>query len=159
MYTPDLFLLLLVRVLDGARLGAPIRNLTTLFTGSQLGACLECFNGLLDLSAQVGAVESSLMHNLLAALAVPPHAIKRVVGTLLLKDDANRIGKADGVVRGVGWQQEHIAFANDDIPENATVDDLEHHGALVLVKPFGCLVDVVVCSGVGTTDDLVCRPC
>lgn len=33
------------------------------------------------------------------------------------------------------------------------IDDFEQHAAFVLVEPFCCLVDVVVCAFVGTADD------
>jgi hypothetical protein len=57
-------------------------------------------------------------------------------------------------VGGVAGQQEHVALADDDVAEDAVVDDLEYHGALVLVEPLGGLVDVVVGTGVGAADDL-----
>lgn len=96
------------------------------------------------------------MDNLLTLGAVPPHAVEGVWRTTLLEDDADGVGEADGVVGGVGGQQEHVALADDDVAELAVVDDFEHHGALVLVEPLWRLVDVVVGSGVGPADDLDC---
>jgi hypothetical protein len=57
-------------------------------------------------------------------------------------------------VRRVGGQEEHVALADENVFEGAVVDDLEDHGAAVLVKVFGGCVDVVVCAGVGAADDL-----
>ena len=94
------------------------------------------------------------MHNLPTFLTVPAHAIERARGTTLLDDNADRVGEAHGIVRGVARQQEHVALADDDVAELAVVDHLEEHGALVLVEPFGRLVNVVVGAGVGATDDL-----
>lgn len=74
----------------------------------------------------------------------------------MLEDDADGVGEADGVVGGVGRKEEHVALADDDVLEGVVVggvDDLEEHGAAVLVEPFGGLVDVVVGAGVGAADD------
>lgn len=99
-------------------------------------------------------------HGLGAALAaarraVPAHAVDGVGGAALLQDDADGVCEAHRVVRRVGRQQEHVALADDDVAKGLAVDDLEHHGAAVLVEPFGGLVDVVVGAGVGAADDLV----
>ena len=94
------------------------------------------------------------MDDLLAVLAVPPHAIDGIRGTLLLQHDTDRVGEPYRVVRGVARQKKHLALADDDVPEVPVVDHLEHHGALVLVEPLGSLVDVVVGAGVGAADDL-----
>jgi hypothetical protein len=57
-------------------------------------------------------------------------------------------------MRRVTGQEKHIAFADDDVAKFTLVDDLEHHSALVLVKPFWGLVYMVVGASIGTTDDL-----
>lgn len=54
----------------------------------------------------------------------------------------------------VGREEEHAAFVDDYIFEGAVVDDFEHHGAFVLVEPFGGFVDVVVGAGVGSSYNL-----
>lgn len=87
-------------------------------------------------------------------LAVPAHAVEGGLGAALLEDEADGVGEAHGVVRGVAREQEHVALADHDVAEHAGVDDLEDHGALVLVEPLGRLVDVVVCAGVGAAYDL-----
>lgn len=94
------------------------------------------------------------MHDGGALLTVPPHAVDGGLRTALLEDDADGVGEAHGVMGGVGGQEEHVALADDDVAEGAVVDDLEEHGALVLVEPFGGFVDVVVGAGVGAADDL-----
>ena len=40
-----------------------------------------------------------------------------------------------------------------------SVDGLQKHGALVLVEPFCCVVDVVVCACVRTSNDLLVSVC
>jgi hypothetical protein len=57
-------------------------------------------------------------------------------------------------VRRVTREEKHVTFADDNVAELSLVNDLEHHGALVLVKPFGGLVDVIVCAGIWATNDL-----
>lgn len=101
-------------------------------------------------------MKRSLADNVPAGLVrtVPPHAIHRVIRSLLLQDDAHGVCEAHGVVRCVARKQEHVALADDDVFEVAVVDDLEHHGATMLVEPLGRGVDVVVCSGVGTAYNL-----
>lgn len=99
-------------------------------------------------------MESSLVNNLLAPSAVPSHLVERRGRTSLLDYEADRVGEADGIVGCVAGEEEHVALADDDVFELAIVDDLEHHGALVLVEVFGSLVDVVVCSGVGPANNL-----
>lgn len=94
------------------------------------------------------------MNHLTAVLAVPPHPVNRVLRAFLLEDDANRIREPDRVMRGVGREKEHLPFADDDIPEVTVVDYFQHHGAFVLVEPFGRLVDVVICSGIWASDYL-----
>ncbi|RBQ78392.1 hypothetical protein VDGD_21221 [Verticillium dahliae] len=119
-------------------------------------AGLELVHGGLDLRAEVRAVKGRLVHDGPAAVAVPAHAVEAPRRPALLEHDADRVGEADGVVRRVGGQQEHVALADDDVLEGAVgrVDDLEGHGALVLVEPLGRRVDVVVGAGVGAADDL-----
>lgn len=131
----------------------------------QLAACaapplglviLKVLDGLLDLGPQVGAVKGGFVddHGPFTRGAVPSHAINRGSGTALLQDDAHRAGEADRVVRRVGGQEEHVALPDDDVSEDAVVDDLECHGAAVLVKPLGRLVDVVIGAGIGAADNL-----
>lgn len=91
-----------------------------------------------------------------AGRAVPTHAVNGFCGTTLLEDEADCVGEADGVVRGVGREEEHVALANDDVAENAVIDNFEHHGTAVLVEPLRSLVDMVVGAGVGPADDLGC---
>lgn len=42
---------------------------------------------------------------------------------------------------------------DDYVFEFVVVNDLEEHGAFILVEPFGGFVDVVVGSGVGSSYD------
>lgn len=99
-------------------------------------------------------MEASFVDNGAAVLAVPAHAVDRGGRSLLLEDDTDSVGEAHGVVRRVGGEEKHVALANDDVAEDTIVDDLEHHGALVLIEPLGGLVDVVVGTGVGAADNL-----
>ena len=103
-------------------------------------------------------MERVLVHHRATNLAVPAQAVQADIGAGLLEDDADGGGEADGVVRRVGGQEEHFALADGDVAEvGVVVDDFEQHAALVLVKPLGGRVDVVVCAGVGATDDLLRR--
>ena len=111
-------------------------------------------HSLLDLRPQIRTVKGRFMHHLTAVLTVPPQPILAVCRPGLLDHDPYRVGEADGVMRRVGGQEEHLAFADRDVAVGAGVDDFEEHAAAVLVEPFGGLVDVVVCSGVGAADDL-----
>ena len=68
------------------------------------------------------------------------------------------------------WRkEEELAFADGNVAEGGLgggcavawgervgggVDDAEEHGAAVLVEELGGGVDMVVCSGVGTANDL-----
>lgn len=60
----------------------------------------------------------------------------------------------------VGREEKHVAFADDDVAESRGGGGVvfyyfEEHGAAVLEEVFGGFVDVVVGSGVGTTDYLL----
>jgi hypothetical protein len=143
-----------VRILNGARLGDRVGDLAALLALPVVFAGHEGPDGSLDLGAQVSAVEGGLVDDLGARLAVPAHAVEAVLGAALLQHDAHCVGEADGVVRRVAREEEHVTLADDDVLEHAVVHHLEHHGALVLVEPLGGLVDVVVCAGVGAAYDL-----
>ena len=41
-----------------------------------------------------------------------------------------------------------------DIPMYSIVDDLEEHGATVLIEPFGRLIDMEIGAGIGAANDL-----
>jgi hypothetical protein len=45
-------------------------------------------------------------------------------------------------------QKKHLPFVDGNVLELALVDNLQQHGALVLVEPLGRLVDVVVVAGI-----------
>lgn len=152
-----------VRIQNRSRRRRPISHRPALATSPLLLIAPKVLDGLLDLRAQIRAVKGRLVHNhgllarrniAVASSAVPAHAVDGVRGATLLQHDADGVCEAHGVVRRVGGQQEHVALADDDVAEGRAVDDLEDHGAAVLVEPFGGLVDVVVGAGVGATDDL-----
>lgn len=142
-----------VWVFDGSGLGGHIGQRATISTSSIVFLTHELFNGSFDLSAKVCAVKRGLVDLFAAALTVPAQTIDHVLGSTLLEDYAHSVGEADRVMRGVSREEEHVAFVDDDIAEYAIVDNLEHHGAFVLVEPFGCLVDVIVGSGIGSADN------
>lgn len=121
---------------------------------------LESIHGFLDLRAQIRAVESFLIHFLPAVLAVPAKTIEAALRSWLLNHNADRIGETNGVVWCFGWQEKHIAFVDVDIAEEffaciVPVDGLEKHGALILVEPLCCVVDVIICACIWATDDLL----
>lgn len=88
-----------------------------------------------------------------ATLAVPSQAIDHIVRPALLDDETNRVGETNRVMGSVAGEEEHVALTDDDVAECAIVDDLKHHGTLVLVEPLRSLVNMVVGPGVGTADD------
>jgi hypothetical protein len=98
------------------------------------------------------------MHLLPTTLTVPPQHIQTALGPLLLQHNAHCILESHRIMRRVRRQQKHVAFVDMDVAEllgswEGCVDDLEQHGAFVLVEPFRGLVDVVVCALVGAADD------
>lgn len=146
-----------VWICNRARRGCPVGQRAALFTRPVLCAAAKRLDSRLDLCAQVRAVEGGLVYDgpALGLGAVPTHAIRGRGGPPLLQHNSHGVGKAHRIVGCIGRQQEHVALADDDVAEAAVgVNNLEHHGTLVLVEPFGRLVDVVVGAGVGATDDL-----
>lgn len=99
-------------------------------------------------------MKARLMHDIPAILTVPSQPILTRLRPGLLQHYTDGVRKPDGVVRRVGGQQEHFALVDGDVAEFVVVDDFEEHAAFVLVEPLRGLVDVVVCSCVGTADDL-----
>ena len=98
--------------------------------------------------------------------AVPPEGVECALRAVLLDNDAHRVCKADGVVRCVWGQEEHLAFGNVDVPEDLPaaaarvvarkaldLDDFEKHPARILEEPLRSSVDVVVAPGVGPADN------
>ena len=131
---------------------------STLCTSHLLLVSRESLHRSLDLRAQIRAVERSLMHDGIAGLAVPAEAVEALLWARLFQHNPDCFCEPYRVVRRVRREQEHFAFADVDVAEvgaRGRVDDTEKHPALVLVEPLGCLVDVVVCAGVGATDDLL----
>lgn len=98
-------------------------------------------------------MERRLVYLLPAALTIPPQAIHAPLRPLLLQHDAHCVLEPDRVVRRVGREQEHVALVDVNVAELVVVNDLEQHGAFVLVEPFSGLVDVVVGALVGPADD------
>lgn len=148
------------------RLRRPVRHRPAPSTRPLLIVPLKVLHRLLNLRAQIRTVKRRLVNNhrlgpwlAAARRAVPAHAVDGLGRAALLQDDADGVCEAHGVVRRVWRQQEHVALADDDVAEGGAVDDFEHHGAAVLVEPFGGFVDVVVGAGVGAADDLGGRVC
>jgi hypothetical protein len=69
---------------------------------SELFRLLEGVHGVFDLCTQVGTVESRLVNNLLASGTIPSQLVERRLGSRLLNNDSDCVGKANGVVGGVG---------------------------------------------------------
>ena len=131
-----------------------IHDLPTILTLPLLFIPLKPLHRLLNLRPQIGAMETRLVHYLATILAIPPQRVHTVRRPRLLKHNAYGVGEADGVVRGIGREEKHLAFPDRDVAVLGLVDHFEEHGAAVLVEPFGGRVDVVVCAGVGAADDL-----
>ena len=98
-------------------------------------------------------MEACLVHLLTTILAIPPQPVDAVLRPVLLQDYAHGVCEPNGIMGRVGREEEHVALVDADVAKLAIIDDLEEHAALVLVEPFGGLVDVVICAGVGTADD------
>lgn len=94
------------------------------------------------------------MDDLSIVLAVPPQSVLTPLRSGLLEHDANGIGEADRVMRGVWGQEEHFTLMDRDIPMYSIIDDLEEHGATVLIEPFGGLIDMEIGAGIGAANDL-----
>jgi hypothetical protein len=138
--------------------GGRVANRPTVVTLPRLLILLEAIHRFLDLRAQIRTMERLLMHLLPTALTIPPQAIQASLRPLLLQHNPHRILEPHRVMRCVWRQQEHVAFVDVDVAEllgswERCVDNLEQHGAFMLVEPFSGLVDVVVCALVGTADD------
>lgn len=146
--------LLKVRVLDCSRLGGYIGQCAAASALPVMLLAHELFDCCLDLRPEIGAMESRLMNLVAAVLTVPAQAVNHVLRATLFNDNTHGVGKPDRVVRSVAGKKKHVALADDDVPEHAFVNNLEHHGSLVLVEPLRCLVDVVVGPRVWAADDL-----
>lgn len=118
-----------------------------------IGKCNDC---LLDLRAEIRAVECGLVCDAPALLAIPAQAIEAALRPGLLDDDANCVGEADRVMRCVARQQEELALTDGHVARRGShrIDHLEQHAALILVEKFSRLVDVIVSARVWAADHL-----
>ena len=93
-------------------------------------------------------------------LTIPPHPINAFRRPRLLKHDPHRVRESYRIMRRIRRQEVETILVDRDIDELVRrftcVDCFEEHAAFVLVEELGCLVDVVVCAGVGATDDHYC---
>ena len=128
----------------------------TSLTSPLLFTPLKSIHRLLNLTPQIRTMKALLIDNLPTTLVrtVPPQRVNTVRRPRLLQHYAYCVREAHGIVWRVGWEKEHAAFGDENIFEFAAVDDFEEHCASILVEPFGGGVDVVVCSGIGTADNL-----
>jgi hypothetical protein len=112
-----------------------------------------------------------------AILTIPSQFVNGIGGPNLFDYDADGVGVADGVVRGVGREKVHVSFVYRDVytmdvrkgdegfylgGKGLTneviccwVDCFEEHGSFVLVEIFWGCVYVVICSGVWAAYDLL----
>lgn len=95
--------------------------------------------------------------------AIPAKAVDGLLGAALLEDDADGVGEADGIVGDAAGQQEHVALVDENVTEDGSalslgllVNNLKEHGALMLIEPLRRLVDVIIGTGVGPPNDLIC---
>lgn len=132
-----------------------VRQLAALRANAFLIIGFEIIDGLLDLGAQISAMECSLIYECSIILAIPSQTIFTLRWTRLLYNNANRICKADWVMGDIWRKQKHLALANGEITERALIDNPEKHRATILVEPFRGLVDMIVGPSVGSANDLV----
>lgn len=149
--------LLQVWILDSSRLRSYVGQRAAVPASSVAFLPYEFLYSDLDLRAKICAMESRLVNLVAATLTVPAQAVNHVLRPTLLKNKTHRVGEANRIVRSVCREKKHVAFPNDDIPKRAIVDNLEYHGASVLIEPFRGLVDVVVGSGVRAADNHDCE--
>lgn len=140
-----------IRILDLTRLRRSFCQYSAVLALSPLLTIPERIYSLLDLCAQIRAMEGRLIHYLVTIRAIPAQTIHGGLWPVLFQHDAHGVGKPYGIVGRVGRQQEHLAFADDDVSELALVDNFQSHGALILVEPFSGLVDVVIGARVRTS--------
>lgn len=132
-----------------------VRQLAALRANPFLIIGFEIIDGLLDLGAQISAMECSFIYECPIILAIPSQTVFTLRWTRLLYNNANRICKADWVMGDFWRKQKHLALANGEITERALIDNPEKHRATILVEPFGSLVDMIVGPSVGSANDLV----
>lgn len=96
------------------------------------------------------------MHLLPTLPTVPSQPIQARRWPWKFKDNSHRVLKPYGVVGNIWWQEEQFAFVDVDVTEfvGLRYDCLQEHAAFVLVEELGCFVNVVVCAGVRSADDL-----
>ena len=118
---------------------------------------LERIHRILNLRPQIRTMKSSFMYLLSTALTIPPQPIQTALRPLLLQHDTHRILEPHRIMRRIWRQQKHVAFVDMYVAElfggwERRVDDFQEHGAFVLVEPFCCFVDMVVCAFIGAAD-------
>lgn len=143
-----------IRVFYRSRLGRCLCQRPAFLTCPPLFVIFKGIYSFLNLGPQVCTVKSGFVDNFMAVCAVPPQPIKRALRPGLLQNDADCIGKSDGIVRGVGRQEKHLTFADCDVFEPAFINHFEDHRAAILIEPFRGFVDMIVCSGIWAADDL-----
>lgn len=109
----DYFLFLWM--LSSRRRRRRVTNCPTILARPQVDVGLELKNCVLDLGAQVCAVERGLMDLGIAVLAIPSEVVERLVRPLLFDHQAGGVGEPDGVVGGVGGQQEHLTLVDINV--------------------------------------------
>lgn len=86
---------------------------------------LEFVHSILELRTQIYTVERSLVHLLVAVLAIPPQSVDGRRGSMLLQHNADGVCEPHRIVGHVGRKKEHLPFVDRDIAKLAFVDDLE----------------------------------
>lgn len=100
-------------------------------------------------------MKGGFMNDFSIVLAIPPQPVLALFRSGLLQHDANGIGEAHRIMRSVWGQKEHFAFPDWDVSMFTIVDDLEKHGAAVLVEPLGGFIDMEIGARIGTANDLL----
>ena len=100
-------------------------------------------------------MEAVFMNNRTAILAIPSQGIKAASRPLLLQNYPDCLGEPYRIMRGVGRKEKHLALANWYIFKFPFVNDFQQHGSRVLIKPFGCLINVIIRPRIWAPNDLV----
>ena len=124
-----------------------IAHCATFCASASFTTLFESKDGISDLCAQVRAMKRDFFHQIPAILTIPAEAVLRSTRSLLLDNDSCGVGEPHRVMRNVCWKKEHLPLPNVDSLELILigwVDDIQYHGTLVLIKPLGRFVYVVV---------------
>ncbi|KAG0744044.1 hypothetical protein G6F24_016146 [Rhizopus arrhizus] len=120
--------------------------------GSQIQAGVVAREDVGQVGFDVLQREELFVQLVIAALAVPDHAVQLMRQALALDYQADAAGRAPWRVRHLSRQQEDFAGADRNVAHRAILLHLQHHLALQLVEPLRAFVVVVIGARVRPAD-------